>query len=106
MGITAWSMSNHGPENGAEKCDHYARGECDPSLSIFPGLGYAHYRLHGKSFVATSILNQIASYLAHSVAKRRTIAVPHIEFTADQYTYIIIMVPCSTVWHGRSTFLS
>ena len=54
----------------------------------------------GKSFVATSILNQIASYLAHSVAKRRTIAVPHIEFTADQYTYIIIMVPCSTLWHG------
>ena len=48
----------------------------------------------GKSFVATSILNHIASYLDHSVAKRRTIAVPHIELTADQYTYIIIMVPC------------
>ena len=53
-----------------------------------------------KSLVATSILNKIASCLAHSVAKRCTIAVPHIEFTADQYTYIIIMVPCRTLWHG------
>ena len=48
----------------------------------------------------TSILNKIASYLAHSLAKICTIAVPHIEFTADKYTYIIIMVPCNTVWHG------
>ena len=54
----------------------------------------------GKSFVATSILNQIASYLAHSVAKRCTIAVTQIEFTADQYPYIIVMVTCSTLWHG------
>ena len=75
------------------------QGVCDPSLFIFPGLGYAHYRWHGKILFASSILNQIASYLAHSVAKRRTIAVPHIEFTADQYTYIIRMVPCSTLWN-------
>ena len=37
----------------------------------------------GKSDVANSILNQIASYLAHSVAKIRTIAVPHIDSLAE-----------------------
>ena len=45
--FNAWSMSNHEPENGAEKCDHCARGECDPSLFLYSGLGYAHYRWHG-----------------------------------------------------------
>ena len=48
----------------------------------------------GKSFVASSFLNKIASYLAHSEAKRCTITVPHTECTADQYTCIIIMAPC------------
>ena len=43
--FTAWSMSNHEPENGAEKSDHCARGECDPSLFLYSGLGYAHYRV-------------------------------------------------------------
>ena len=91
----------HGPENGAEKCDHCARGECDPSLFIFPGLGYAHYSGMGESVFASSILNQTASYLAHTVAKSCTLIVIHTEFTADQYTYIIIVVPCSTLWHGK-----
>ena len=50
----------------------------------------------GKSFVAT----QIASYLAHSEAKRCTITVSHTEFTAGQYSYIIIMVPRSPLWQG------
>ena len=39
----------------------------------------------GKSFVASSFLNQVASYLAHSEAKRCTITVPHTIFTAGQY---------------------
>ena len=54
----------------------------------------------GESVVASSILNQTASYLAHSVAKSCTLIVIYTEFTADQYTYIIIVVPCSTLWHG------
>ena len=54
----------------------------------------------GESVVASSILNQTASYLAHSIAKSCTLIVIYTEFTADQYTYIIIVVPCSTLWHG------
>ena len=53
----------------------------------------------GKSFLhplSSTKLHHI-SYMAHSVSKRCTITVPHIEFTADQYTYIIIMVP----WYRR-----
>ena len=53
----------------------------------------------GESVVASSI--QTASYLAHSVAKSCTLIVIYTEFTADQYTYIIIVVPCSTLWHGK-----
>ena len=38
----------------------------------------------GESVVASSILYQTASYLAHSVAKRCTLIVIYTEFTADQ----------------------
>ena len=89
-------MSNHEPENGAEKCDPCARGECDLSLFI---LDWAMHTTGGmrESVVASSILNQTAPYLAHSVAKSCTLIVIYTEFTADQYTYIIIVVPCSTL---------
>ena len=52
-------MSNHEPENGAEKSDHCARGECDPSLFLYSGLGYAHYRWHGG--ISCCFLNPIKS---------------------------------------------
>ena len=73
-------MSNHEPENGAEKCDHCARGECDPSLFLF--LDWAMHTTGGmgESVVASSILNQTASYLAHSVAKSCTLIVIYTEF--------------------------
>ena len=47
----------------------------------------------GESVVASSILNQTASYLAHCEAKRCTLIARHTEFTADQ-PCIIIIVPC------------
>ena len=50
----------------------------------------------GESVVASSILNQTALYLAQYDAKRCTIIVRYIEFTVDQYSYIIRIVPCST----------
>ena len=77
--FTARSMSNHEPENGAEKCDYFARGECDPSLFLYSGLAGGM----GESVVASSILNQTASYLAHCEAKSCTLMI-HNEFTADQ----------------------
>ena len=54
----------------------------------------------GESFVASSILNQTASYLAYCEAKSCTRIVIHTEFNINQHAYIIIMVPCSTLWHG------
>ena len=48
----------------------------------------------GESVVASSILNQTASYLAHSVVKSCTLIMIYTEFTADQYNYIIIVVLC------------
>ena len=51
----------------------------------------------GDSVVASSILTQTALYLAQYEAKRCTILVIYTEFTADQCTYIIIIVPCSTL---------
>ena len=92
-------MSNHEPENGAEKCDHYARGECDPPPSFI--LDWAMHTTGGmgESVVASSILNQTASYLAHCEAKSCTRIVIHTEFNNNQHTYNIVMVPCSTLWH-------
>ena len=62
-------MSNHEPENGAEKCDHYARGECDPPPSFILDWAMHPTGGMGESDVVSSILNQAASYLAHCEAK-------------------------------------
>ena len=51
----------------------------------------------GESVVASTVLNQTALYLAQYEAKRFTIIVIYIEFNVDQYTYISIIVPCSTL---------
>ena len=51
----------------------------------------------GESVVASSILNQTAVYLAHYEGRRCTVLVIHTEFTAAQYPYIFIIVPCSTL---------
>ena len=71
-----------GQKMGREKCDHYARGECDPSLSIFPGLGYAHYRWHGKIISEFICLLCFCFFLVPVFDRGRygTIAVPHNEF--------------------------
>ena len=85
--FTAWYMSNHEPENGAEKCDHTT----EQGMSVTPHSSFIlDWAMHttggmGESVVASSIFNQTASYLAHSVAKSFTLIVIYTEFTADQY---------------------
>ena len=51
----------------------------------------------GNQFLLPQSSTQLLN-LANSEAKRCTLIVIHAEFTADQYSYICILVPCSTLW--------
>ena len=46
----------------------------------------------GESVVASSTLNQTASYLAHCEAKSCTRIVIHTEFNNNKHTYIILQI--------------
>ena len=88
-------LSNHEPENGAEKCDHYARGECDPSLFLLDWVGTTTCGIV-ESVVASPIISQTASYLAHSEAKRFTLI--YILNLLLINTPINVLVACNTLW--------